>query len=262
MHEFTPGMCRSLYLELLKRSLTDTLTRDEPNADHPNQAIYVAGFIDHYINGRALTMTPKRRLDNVQSCVEVLIRDEVAGDLIETGVWRGGTTIFMRGLLKAYGEQGRLVWVADSFEGLPEPDETRFPKEAAFHKGKTMQHYYKNMAATMDEVISNFRAYELFDEQVRFIKGWFKDSLPTAPIEHLALLRLDGDYYDSTMDALDSLYDKLSVGGIVIVDDYGEDAWTNCRQAVDRFRESRGIQDAMMAVDSKCYWWRKTCGSP
>lgn len=252
------GDCRDLYLELLKRSLTDTLFDLEPNADHPNPAIYIAGFVDHYINGRAVTMLPVCRLDNLRTCVERILHEAVLGDLIETGAWRGGSTIFMRGLLSAYGDESRSVWVADSFEGLPEPDENLFPKEAAFHRGATMQRHYKKMAATLEEVRANFEAYGLLDERVRFLKGWFKDTLPTAPVERLALMRLDGDYYESTMDALVHLYDKLSIGGFVIIDDYGEDSWTNCRQAVDSFREERAIRDPLVAVDSRCYWWRRT----
>lgn len=250
--------CRDLYLELLKKSLSDTLFEPEPDADYPNQAIYVAGFVNHYINGRAVTMLPLARLENLRSCVAEIVREGIPGDLIETGVWRGGATIFMRGLLEAYGDDARAVWVADSFEGLPEPDGEQFPKEAAFHRGTTMQRYYKKMAATIDEVRANFEAYGLLDQRVRFLKGWFKDTLPSAPIEKLALIRLDGDYYESTMDGLTNLYDKLAVGGFVIIDDYGEDAWTNCRQAVDRFREQRAIRDPLIAVDSKCYWWRRT----
>jgi hypothetical protein len=196
------------------------------------------------------------RLKNLQERVVEIVSDGIPGDLIETGVWRGGATIFMRGLLKAYGVRDRIVWVADSFEGLPEPDAKNFPKEAALFRGPTIQRGYKRMTATLDEVRANFGAYGLLDDQVAFIKGWFKDTLPSAPISKLSLLRLDGDYYESTMDALTNLYDKLAPGGVVIVDDYGEDDWTNCRQAVDRFREERSIRDPLIRVDSKCYWWR------
>ena len=94
--------------------------------------------------------------------------------------------------------------------------------------------------------------------RVRFLKGWFKDTLPAAPIDALSILRLDGDYYESTMDALTSLYDKVSVGGYIIVDDYGEDSWTYCRKAVDEFRRERGIEDPIHRVDSNCYYWKRT----
>jgi hypothetical protein len=92
---------------------------------------------------------------------------------------------------------------------------------------------------------------------VEFLKGWFKDTLPVAPIGKLAVLRLDGDYYDSTMDGLTNLYDKLSVGGYAIIDDYGEDSFTYCRRAVDEFRKLRGIEEPLVRVDSKCYFWKR-----
>ena len=248
----------SLYLDLLKRSLTNTLFEVEPDADAELEARYVADFTRHYIKGPAISMLPLARLDNIEVCVRDGIRHGVPGDLIETGVWRGGATIFMRGLLKACGVPDRTVWVADSFEGLPEPDAERFPLEAKAHQGPIMTRAYRHFAAGLDDVQRNFRAYGLLDRQVRFLKGWFRDTLPEAPIERLAVMRLDGDYYESTMDALVNLYDKLSVGGYAIIDDYGEDSWTYCRKAVDGFRKARGITDPLIRVDSKCYYWRRT----
>ncbi len=202
-------------------------------------------------------MLPLSRLQNIQDCVLSAVADGVPGDLIETGVWRGGATIFMRGILKALDVRDRTVWVADSFEGLPEPDAEKFPIEAKAHHGVVMKKAYQHFAVGLDEVQRNFEAYGLLDEQIRFLKGWFKDTLPTAPIEQLAVMRLDGDYYESTTDALNNLYDKLSVGGFAIIDDYGEDTWTYCRAAVDDFRAARGIISPMVRVDSCCYYWRR-----
>ena len=250
-------VCRDLYLELLKKSLTGTLFAPEPDADTSNPSAFAFGMFKHYIKGGAISMLPLCRFDNLRSCITELIERGVAGDLIETGVWRGGATIFMRALLKTYGVTDRIVWAADSFEGLPEPDPERFPKEAAFHRGQITQKLYNNLAVSLEDVQANFAAYGVLDEQVRFLKGWFRDTLPSAPIDRLCLLRLDGDYYESTMDALTNLYGKLSIGGIVIIDDYAEDGWTNCRQAVDEFRAQHAISEPMNAVDTRCYWWRK-----
>lgn len=250
--------CRDLYLDLLKKALSNTLFEREPDIDHPDRSIYVASHYDHYIKGRAVTMLPVCRLDSLHNCVAEILRQDIPGDLIETGIWRGGATIFMRALLKAYGDERRVVWAADSFEGLPEPDAERFPKEAASYHHPIAQRHSKRLAVTLEEVRSNFAAFGLLDERVRFLKGWFKDTLPYAPIGRLALMRLDGDYYESTMHALTHLYDKLSVGGFVIIDDYGEDAWTNCREAVDEFRKQRNILDPLIPVDSRCCLWRRT----
>ncbi len=107
----------------------------------------------------------------------------------------------------------------------------------------------------MEQVQSNFRAYDLLDDQVVFLKGWFKDTLPTAPIEKLAILRLDGDMYESTMDGLNNLYDKLSPGGFCIVDDYG---LPGCKLAIDDYRKEHGITDVMIQVDWTGWYWRKS----
>lgn len=247
-----------LYLDLLRASLTNTLFVDEPDVEDEIQTRYVQDFIRHYIEGVAISMCPLARFENLERCMVDVLTHGIPGDLIETGVWRGGTTIFMRAVLKAYEVSDRLVWVADSFEGLPEPDAERFPLEAKAHIGKVMNKLYKHFAVSLDDVQRNFLAYGLLDEQVRFLKGWFKDTLPTAPINALSILRLDGDYYESTLDGLTNLYDKLSVGGYAIIDDYGEDSWTYCRRAVDEFRRERGIDDPLRSVDSNCYYWKRT----
>jgi hypothetical protein len=247
-----------LYLDLLKRSLTNSLFSVEPDANKKDDIRFIDGFLRHYIQAPAVSMLPLARLENLEHCVRRVIEDKTPGDLIETGVWRGGATIFMRAVLKLSGETGRNVWVADSFEGLPEPDAEKFPLEAKAYHGPVMAKAMKRLEASLEDVKANFAAYRLLDDQVRFLKGWFKDTLPTAPIERLAVMRLDGDYYDSTRDALVNLYDKLSAGGFCIIDDYGEDGWTYCRKAVDEFRAERGIVEPMVQVDASCWYWRRT----
>lgn len=198
----------------------------------------------------AETMIGIKRLDNIQFCVETIIRDSIEGDLIETGVWRGGACIFMRAILAAYNIENRKVYVADSFEGLPKPDVEKWPDD----KGDT---YYTHafLAVSQDYVENNFRRYGLLDDQVVFLKGWFKDTLPAAPIENLAVLRLDGDMYGSTMDALTNLYPKVSKGGFCIIDDYG--ALPACKQAVNDYRAANGIDEEIKAVDYSGVYWRK-----
>jgi hypothetical protein len=248
-----------LYLDLLKRLLTNTLFESEPDIDD-DEFRFTMQRVEHYVNTDAVSMMPLARFENIKGCIESILRERVPGDLIETGVWRGGATIFMRAVLKAYGVTDRLVWVADSFEGLPAPDAAQFPLEAKAQSGPVIQKAYHNLAVDLDEVKRNFVAYGLLDDQVKFLKGWFKDTLPAAPIPTLSLMRLDGDFYESTRDALNNLYGRLSIGGYVIIDDYGEDSWTYCRKAVDEFRSERQIQDTLIAVDSKCSYWRRTNG--
>lgn len=199
------------------------------------------------------TMIGTRRLDNLQACVVEVLRAGVPGDLIETGVWRGGASIFMRAVLHAYGISDRTVWLADSFAGLPKPDPVRYPADATDELWKASA-----LAVSLEEVKANFAAYGLLDDQVRFLVGWFKDTLPTAPIERLAVLRLDGDLYESTMDALTALYPRVSVGGCVIVDDYG--AMESCRKAVDDFRADHGIAEPIERIDWTGVFWRRMAG--
>src|SRR5438874_10694196 len=198
----------------------------------------------------AHTMIGLKRLDNLEFCIEQVITNGVVGDLIETGVWRGGATIFMRAMLKAYGVTDRCVWVADSFEGLPPPNTGKYPYDA-----NSQLHESRELAVSLEEVQANFERYGLLDGQVRFLKGWFCDTLPAAPIERLAVLRLDGDMYQSTMDALVSLYPKVSQGGYVIVDDYG--CIPACRQAVRDYRSANNITDEIRDIDWTGIFWQK-----
>ncbi len=200
---------------------------------------------------QAHTMIGTPRLENIQYCVETALADKVPGDLIETGVWRGGASIFMRGILKAHGGTDRTVWVADSFAGLPPTNPALYPKEShvEFHR-------FEQLAISLEEMRANFDRYDLLDAQVKFLKGWFCDTLPTAPIEPLAVMRLDGDLYESTMDALKSLYPKLTAGGFVLIDDYN--AIRACNEAVADYRQSAGISDEIMMIPHIGAYWRKS----
>lgn len=243
---------RALYLDLLKRCLANTIYGDSNIFPGAQSSDYSHRLRE---SGRdwpavAHTMIGLKRLDSLQNCVELVLANDVPGDLIETGVWRGGASILMRAVLKANGETARTVWVADSFEGLPKPDPEQYPADAGD------QHFtYRELAVPLEQVEENFRCYGLLDSQVRFVKGWFRDTLPTLTAEHFALIRLDGDMYESTIVALESLYPKLSPGGIVIIDDYG--AIQGCRQAVDDFREKYSISESIQIVDWTGIYWAK-----
>lgn len=195
------------------------------------------------------SMIGRKRLANIEQCLDAIRQDQVPGDLIEAGVWRGGATVFMRGYLKAYGMEERTVWVADSFEGLPKPS---LAQDQGYDFSADQMPI---LAIGLDEVRALFGRYHLLDERVRFLKGWFRDTLRSAPIERLALMRLDGDLYESTMDALEGLYGRLQSGGFVIVDDYGD--FEPCRQAVHAFRERHGIREEMVPIDWTGVYWRK-----
>jgi O-methyltransferase/8-demethyl-8-(2,3-dimethoxy-alpha-L-rhamnosyl)tetracenomycin-C 4'-O-methyltransferase len=241
----------ALYLDLIERCLLNTIYED-PAQDPWSEPAFDADKRARGLDWPSVahTMIGQMRMDNLRHAVEQVLRDGVPGDLIETGVWRGGACIFMRALLRAYGVTDRKVFVADSFQGLPPPDPERYPADR-----DDAHHTYRALAVSLNEVRANFERYGLLDEQVVFLEGWFSDSLPAAPIERLSVLRLDGDMYGSTMDSLTNLYAKVSSGGFVIVDDY---ALEGCRQAVTDFRTDRGIDDPVCDIDGVGSYWRKT----
>jgi O-methyltransferase len=267
-------MDNKLYLDLLKKSLTGYLYPESSNIEIlPHRGMRLARKIlvkglnkGGYKLFKVVPFNPKtrelgtdwphlgysmiglRRLDNLQACVESVLEEGVEGDLIETGVWRGGACILMRAILKAHEIGNRNVWLADSFVGLPSPS-------CDADRGYDLSEN-RYLAVSVEEVQAAFERFGLLDGQVKFLKGWFKDTLPTAPISRLAVLRIDGDLYDSTMDVLNSLYNKVAIRGFVIVDDYHN--WPPCKRAVDEFRSRVGIRDPIQEIDGMGVFWRKS----
>jgi hypothetical protein len=241
-----------LYLDLMKKVLTNVIYRDPPLAWFDGGEQY---DISLRMRGSdwpsvAHTMVGMARLSNIEDCLTAVLADEVPGDLIETGVWRGGVCIFMRAFLRAHNVTDRTVWVADSFAGMPATDESshELDRELSLHEANNV------LAVSRAQVQENFDRYGLLDDRVRFLEGWFSDTLPGAPIDKLALLRLDGDLYSSTLDGLDNLYPKLSPGGFVIIDDYAIPA---CRAAVHEYRERHTITEPIEEIDSYSAFWRR-----
>lgn len=199
----------------------------------------------------AETMVGMQRLASLQECCVSALADSVPGDFVETGVWRGGCGILMRAILQAFGDPNKGVWLFDSFEGLPKPNPDSFPKDRDdLHW--TLSPY---LGVSLDDVQNNFRRYNLLDERTHFVKGWFRDTIPSAAVDAVSVLRLDGDMYESTWIVLRHLYPKLQPGGFIIVDDYG--AIPSCKAAVEDFRERYSIHSPMTGVDWTGVFWRK-----
>jgi hypothetical protein len=266
---------RQLYLDLMKKCLTGMIYKEEGLGISyvlPNFLDFITNnfIIKHKLHlgkteryedsvrreGRdwplkAHTMIGLKRLENIQLLVEQILKNSIAGDFIEAGVWRGGAVIFMRALLKAYGINNKIVWVADSFEGLPQPNLRKYPQDK-----KSYLHKVPFLSVSLEEVKHNFQCYDLLDGQVSFLKGWFKNTLSKAKIQRLSLIRIDADMYESTMDALVSLYPKLSKGGFIIIDEYL--LLDSCRKAVDDFRHTNNIVDKIIQIDWSGIYWKRS----
>jgi O-methyltransferase len=211
------------------------------------QAKRVGNLHRDKINQFALTMIGEARLDNVRQLVEQACADSVPGDFVEAGVWQGGASLFARAVLDSLAETGRLVWLADSFQGLPKPS---LPQDTRYDLSSLPE-----LSVGADQVRENFRRLHIDLTRVRFLEGWFRDTLPVAPIHQIAVLRLDGDLYESTMDTLTHLYPKVSVGGFVIIDDHG--AFPPCAWAVADYRRDHDIRSPLVTIDWAGVYWRK-----
>jgi O-methyltransferase len=262
------GALRARYLDLLGNALTHTLYDPIDRRELPDyvRKAYRSAFDEAGIRlplptpleerylGRdrpvyAQTMVGVARLRNLRECAEAVVRENVPGDMIEAGTWRGGAAIMMRGVLEAYRDRERRIVVADSFQGLPEPDPERYPADSG-----DLNYTADELAISLQEVRENFARYNLLDDRVEFLEGWFSETLPALSDRRWALIRLDGDLYESTIDGLVNLYPQLSPGGFLIVDDYG---FPNCREAIDDYRRDNGIDEEIVHVDWTGAYWRK-----
>jgi hypothetical protein len=231
-------MTKNLYLDLLKKVLTDQI-------HHPSEARLDGTDWPEY----GFTMIGIKRLENIQMCATKIIEQNIEGDFLEAGVWKGGASMFMRAILKCHGIRNRNVWLADSFKGLP-PPKPEYPAD-----NDDIHYQYEKLAISLEQVKRNFQSLDLLDEQVRFIEGWFHETLFTAPVNKISLLRLDGDMYESTYVTLEALYHKVSIGGFVLIDDYGY--ITSCRKAVHDFLDKESLKPVIQKIDWTGVYWIK-----
>jgi len=259
---------RTAYLDLLKLALCDlvgagtrtvTWTADRRIFSRQltgDQIKWRAGGRDWPEN--ALTMVGLRRLDDLQACVESVVRDGVDGDLIEAGAWRGGASILMRATLDTLGAEHRTVWVADSFQGFPEPEEGG----AADDRDLELQlNEYGYLAAPVEQVREHFARFGC-ERGVEFVPGFFEATMPSLRGRRWSLIRLDGDTYTATRVSLDALYPSLSLGGYLVIDDYHEAYLPQPRRAVNDFRREHGITEPLEQIDTAGARWRRTSGGP
>lgn len=249
--------------ELIKRMLIGACTPEEKNNffnglfDNINiEEILSRKIEENKLTGRewpvpknSETMVGYERLSNLEECIKNVILNGIEGDFIETGVWKGGACIYAKILLEN-NKSDKKVFVVDSFEGLPKPDQENYPKD----RGDT-HHQIQELSVSIDEVKENFLKYGVLNDGVKFIKGWFKDVLPIIPEDQkFSIIRLDGDMYESTMTALINLYPKLSNGGFIIIDDF---CLSPCVEAVNDYRKENNIQQEIHKIDYTGVFWKK-----
>lgn len=182
------------------------------------------------------TMVRNRNLLNLYRMARYLNRSALPGAIVECGVWNGGSAAMMTAACRDTGF-ARDLWLFDSFEGLPRPTQNDNQTERT--------HYFEGWnKGSIENVERIFRKLDLPLDKVNFVKGWFDQTLPNATVPQIALLHIDADWYDSVSTVLNQLYDRITPGGYVVLDDY--DFWEGCNRAVHDFLDSRGIPRAAL----------------
>jgi O-methyltransferase len=229
------------YLEQKQGNPWDLLPR---RRDLRQPSEYLEGArLHHRLLREGYTMTSSRRGRALHRLARQLDADGVEGAFVDCGVWNGGSTILL-----SNASPGREVWAFDSFEGLPEADPEVDGEESRDWTGECL--------GAEDKLREGFSRYAS-PERLHVVKGWFQDTFPTARDEvgPVALLHVDGDWYESVLLTLRTFYDRIPSGGYIVLDDYGH--WIGAERATDEFRREVGDSTPMVAVDYAGRYWRK-----
>ena len=197
------------------------------------------------------TMTPVEAMYATYRATQHVVASGVPGDIVECGVWRGGHAMLAGLVLRELGDPHRRVFLYDTFEGMVEPGDrdVSFRGERAGaiwqqrRRGSTSDWCY----SSLEEVQANVRSTGLDPGRFEFVKGRVEETIPATVPDRIALLRLDTDWYESTYHELRHLYPRLSVGGVLILDDYGH--WAGAREATDRYFEESGTPILLSRTD-------------
>ncbi|MDP3883007.1 MAG: TylF/MycF/NovP-related O-methyltransferase [Candidatus Staskawiczbacteria bacterium] len=200
-----------------------------------------------------------KRLFNVYELAKTAIDNKIEGDFAECGVWKGGSTAVMGFLAQKEGKN-RKTWLFDSFEGLPEPTEKDgfLAKSYSGDKNSGKLESINKCVGLLEDVEKIFfEILKLKKENIIIEKGWFQDVLPDAKkkMGKIAVLRLDGDWYESTKCCLENLYDNVTIGGYIIIDDYGD--WEGAKKALDIFFIERNIKPELIKIDHTGVYFKK-----
>ena len=189
---------------------------------------------------RPYSMAAEPVLRDLVGRVHGVLDAGVPGAFVECGTWRGGSSFLMAEILRRRGETGRTVWMLDSFEGLPPPRDIDGPGAARYAADTDSPDYYDNCRAAVEEVRAAARDLGL-EGVTEIVPGWFDQTLPQVKdrIGPIAILRIDCDWYDPVLLCLETLYDQVVEGGILIIDDYY--VWDGAAIALHEFLAARKL---------------------
>ncbi|MDR6774194.1 TylF/MycF/NovP-related O-methyltransferase [Azospirillum sp. BE72] len=209
-------------------------------------------FLPIYERCRHYTMTTPERMFAVYKAVEYIVFNRIPGTIVECGTWRGGSMMVAACTLLHLGAADRELALFDTFEGLPKPDDmVDLDLWGKGHEQIWAEHLVDGHStwgrATLEDVTANMTSTGYPPERFRFVKGMVEDTLPAAAPEEIALLRLDTDWYTSTRHEMVHLYPRLSMHGVLIVDDYGH--LKGARKAVDEYFAEQGVLPLMNRTD-------------
>lgn len=199
------------------------------------------------------TMTSQERMVTLLRAVEYIVKENVKGDIVECGVWRGGCMMLIASKLKQLNCNNKNLFLCDTFDGMPEPsknDVNLHGIDASSLLSKEIDKYSGNNIwcyASLGDVKENVSKTKYNPSKIHYLQGKVEQTLPNDLIKEISLLRLDTDWYESTKHELESLYDRLVVGGVLIIDDYGH--WGGAKKAVDEFFGNRGIKIFLNRID-------------
>ena len=208
-------------------------------------------FRDLLTESNLLSITQPVFFDELKSIFDALSKNKVKGDIMEVGVWNGGTAIYMKALIEYY-ELSSQLWLFDTFD---EKFCTSYYKHDKDLKALDKYLSWSNLIyPSVEVVIQNFNQFDLYDENVKILKGDIFDTYVNCDASDISLLRLDVDFFESTLFMLEKFYPKISNGGYIIIDDYGVEEF-NCKDAVDKFRKDNKINNKLNLVgDFVAYW--------
>lgn len=193
------------------------------------------------------TMTSVERIYALYKAVQYLSAANVPGDIVECGVWRGGSMMCAALTLLATGNDQRRLVLFDTFTGMTTPGAEDIDFEGQRANDLMEQHEDVRCAATLDEVRDNMRSTGYPEHLINYVRGRVEDTVPAHAPPAIALLRLDTDWYSSTRHELEHLVPRMAKGGVLIVDDYGH--WNGARRAVDEYFASSGVTILLNRVD-------------